>query len=69
MACEMGLHRIQAHHEGEAESDLAAVQTATFWGAFALNIAWSLIIGRLPHLSSGIAFMGKPSLDIRVGES
>lgn len=69
MACEMGLHRVGLHREGGAESDLEKVQTATFWGAFALNLAWSMISGQLPHLSNGIAFMGKPTVDIRIGES
>ncbi|KAG7426153.1 Nitrogen assimilation transcription factor nit-4 [Fusarium oxysporum f. sp. raphani] len=41
LAIEMGLHRIM---DGGDEDELA-VQSATFWGAFALDHAWSLTIG------------------------
>ncbi|PHH87180.1 hypothetical protein CDD83_9208 [Cordyceps sp. RAO-2017] len=48
LAIEMGLHRVQ---DGGDEDELA-VQSATFWGAFALDHAWSLATGTLPQCSS-----------------
>ncbi|KFA47478.1 hypothetical protein S40293_02116, partial [Stachybotrys chartarum IBT 40293] len=47
LAIEMGLHRL--HDEGD--EDEVAVQSATFWGAFALDHAWSLATGSLPQCS------------------
>ncbi|KAG6009570.1 hypothetical protein E4U21_001937 [Claviceps maximensis] len=47
LAVEMGLHRSQ---DGLDEDDLA-VRSATFWGAFALDHAWSLATGSLPQCS------------------
>ncbi|KAH7308705.1 fungal-specific transcription factor domain-containing protein [Stachybotrys elegans] len=47
LAIEMGLHRL--HDEGD--EDELAVQSATFWGAFALDHAWSLATGSLPQCS------------------
>ncbi|KAF4962006.1 hypothetical protein FSARC_9883 [Fusarium sarcochroum] len=41
LAIEMGLHRIM----DEGDEDELAVQSATFWGAFALDHAWSLATG------------------------
>ncbi|KAF4119954.1 Fungal specific transcription factor domain [Geosmithia morbida] len=47
LAIEMGLHRIS----DEGDEDELAVQSATFWGAFALDHAWSLATGSLPQCS------------------
>ncbi|KAH6607055.1 nitrogen assimilation transcription factor nira, partial [Trichoderma cornu-damae] len=47
LAVEMGLHRIH----GDDEEEELAVQSATFWGAFALDHAWSLATGSLPQCS------------------
>lgn len=47
IAIEMGLHKVDDH----GDADLLAVQTATFWGAFSLDQAWSLATGSLPQCS------------------
>jgi hypothetical protein len=49
LAIEMGLHRVQ--DTGNDDEDELAVQSATFWGAFALDHAWSLATGSLPQCS------------------
>ncbi|KAH8754772.1 fungal-specific transcription factor [Diaporthe sp. PMI_573] len=60
VAVEMGLDRVS---NDLGDSDEVAVQAATFWGAFALDHAWSLVTGslpqcsRLPHLPSKPAIM------------
>ncbi|KLU90481.1 hypothetical protein MAPG_10335 [Magnaporthiopsis poae ATCC 64411] len=59
LAIEMGLHKIQ---DDGADEDEMAVQSATFWGAFALDHAWSLATGSLPHSSSYIKLPPKPSI-------
>ncbi|KAM4060992.1 fungal specific transcription factor [Hirsutella rhossiliensis] len=58
LAIEMGLHRV--HYEGD--EDELAVQAATFWGAFALDHAWSLATGSLPQCSCFIRLPHKPAI-------
>ncbi|KAL6900102.1 fungal-specific transcription factor domain-containing protein [Trichoderma evansii] len=58
LALEMGLHRI---HDDDDEDELA-VQSATFWGAFALDHAWSLATGSLPQCSSFPHLPPKPAI-------
>ncbi|KAK4451074.1 nitrogen assimilation transcription factor nirA [Podospora aff. communis PSN243] len=49
LCVEMGLHR---HHDTSGpQNDESIVQLATFWGAFALDHAWSLTAGSLPQFS------------------
>ncbi|KAL8383507.1 hypothetical protein RB595_010624 [Gaeumannomyces hyphopodioides] len=59
LAIEMGLHKVQ---EGSGDEDELAVKAATFWGAFALDHAWSLATGSLPQSSSFIRLPPKPSV-------
>ncbi|KAG8413842.1 hypothetical protein J3458_012330 [Metarhizium acridum] len=58
LAVEMGLHQIQ---DGLDEDELA-VQAATFWGAFALDHAWSLATGSLPQCSCFPHLPPKPGI-------
>ncbi|KAI9163724.1 Nitrogen assimilation transcription factor nit-4 [Paramyrothecium foliicola] len=58
LAIEMGLHHI--HDEGD--EDELAVQSATFWGAFALDHAWSLATGSLPQCSCFPYLPPKPAI-------
>jgi len=58
LAIEMGLHRV--HDEGD--EDVLAVQAATFWGAFALDHAWSLATGSLPQCSCFPHLPPKPAI-------
>ncbi|KAI5463932.1 fungal-specific transcription factor domain-containing protein [Mariannaea sp. PMI_226] len=58
LAVEMGLHRIQ----DEGDEDELAVQSATFWGAFALDHAWSLATGSLPQCSCFPHLPPKPAI-------
>ncbi|EHK22819.1 uncharacterized protein TRIVIDRAFT_113690, partial [Trichoderma virens Gv29-8] len=58
LAVEMGLHRI---HDEDDEDELA-VQSATFWGAFALDHAWSLATGSLPQCSCFPHLPPKPAI-------
>lgn len=58
LAVEMGLNRLQ---EGLDEDELA-VQSATFWGAFALDHAWSLATGSLPQCSCFPHLPPKPGI-------
>ncbi|RFU76407.1 nitrogen assimilation transcription factor nira [Trichoderma arundinaceum] len=58
LAVEMGLHRI---HDDDDEDELA-VQSATFWGAFALDHAWSLATGSLPQCSCFPHLPPKPAI-------
>ncbi|KAH8195722.1 hypothetical protein TruAng_010125 [Truncatella angustata] len=58
MAIEMGLHRLN----GDGDSDEMAVQAATFWGAFALDHAWSLATGSLPQCSCFPHLPPKPAI-------
>ncbi|KHN94392.1 uncharacterized protein MAM_07708 [Metarhizium album ARSEF 1941] len=58
LAVEVGLHRIQ---DGLDEDELA-VQAATFWGAFALDHAWSLATGSLPQFSCFPHLPPKPGI-------
>lgn len=58
LAVEMGLNRLQ---HGLDEDELA-VQSATFWGAFALDHAWSLATGSLPQCSCFPHLPPKPGI-------
>ncbi|KAI0975912.1 fungal-specific transcription factor domain-containing protein [Xylaria arbuscula] len=58
LAIEMGLHRL--HDDGD--EDELAVQAATFWGAFALDHAWSLATGSLPQCSWFLQLPPKPAI-------
>ncbi|KAJ3496131.1 hypothetical protein NLG97_g2885 [Lecanicillium saksenae] len=58
LATEMGLHRTQEH----GDLDEMAVQSATFWGAFALDHAWSLATGSLPQSSCFSRLPMKPGI-------
>ncbi|TGJ84664.1 hypothetical protein E0Z10_g4106 [Xylaria hypoxylon] len=58
LAIEMGLHRIN----GDGDEDELAVQAATFWGAFALDHAWSLATGSLPQCSWFLQLPPKPNI-------
>ncbi|KAM3505124.1 hypothetical protein MY11210_008087 [Beauveria gryllotalpidicola] len=58
LAIEMGLHLSREH----ADLDEMAVQSATFWGAFALDHAWSLATGSLPQSSCFARLPMKPGI-------
>ncbi|KAI0010783.1 fungal-specific transcription factor domain-containing protein [Xylariaceae sp. FL0662B] len=58
LAIEMGLHRLQ----NDGDPDELAVQAATFWGAFALDHAWSLATGSLPQCSCFPHLPPKPEI-------
>ncbi|KAI0844251.1 nitrogen assimilation transcription factor nirA [Daldinia vernicosa] len=58
LAVEMGLHRLQ----NDGDEDEIAVQAATFWGAFALDHAWSLATGSLPQCSCYPQLPPKPAI-------
>ncbi|KAL0937828.1 nitrate assimilation regulatory protein [Colletotrichum truncatum] len=58
LAIEMGLHQLQ----DEGDDDEFAVQAATFWGAFALDHAWSLATGSLPQCSCFPQLPPKPAI-------
>ncbi|KAL7621702.1 hypothetical protein AAE478_009029 [Parahypoxylon ruwenzoriense] len=58
LAIEMGLHRLQ--NDGDEEE--IAVQAATFWGAFALDHAWSLATDSLPQCSCFPHLPPKPAI-------
>ncbi|KAI0153106.1 hypothetical protein GGR57DRAFT_156306 [Xylariaceae sp. FL1272] len=58
LAIEMGLHRLS----DAGDEDELAVQSATFWGAFALDHAWSLATGCLPQCSCFPHLPPKPSI-------
>ncbi|KAI0203322.1 fungal-specific transcription factor domain-containing protein [Astrocystis sublimbata] len=58
LAIEMGLHRL----DDDGDQDELAVQAATFWGAFALDHAWSLATGSLPQCSSTPHLPPKPAI-------
>lgn len=58
MAIEMGLHRLP----DDGDEDELAVQAATFWGAFALDHAWSLATGSLPQSSCFPRLPPKPAI-------
>ncbi|KUJ08152.1 uncharacterized protein LY89DRAFT_336286 [Mollisia scopiformis] len=62
LAVEMGLHKDVQVGEGEEAEVEHAVRSATFWGAFSLDQAWSLSIGRLPHFSRDLKLVTKPAL-------
>ncbi|KAK8074347.1 Nitrogen assimilation transcription factor nit-4 [Apiospora phragmitis] len=58
LALEMGLHKV----DDNGEEDEMAVQAATFWGAFALDHAWSLATGSLPQCSCFPNLPPKPAM-------
>ncbi|KAI1372480.1 nitrogen assimilation transcription factor nirA [Hypoxylon crocopeplum] len=58
LAIEMGLH----HLGTDGDEDEIAVQAATFWGAFALDHAWSLATGSLPQCSCFPHLPPKPAI-------
>ncbi|KAI1343550.1 fungal-specific transcription factor domain-containing protein [Xylariaceae sp. FL0016] len=58
LAIEMGLHRVK----DDGDEDEVAVQAATFWGAFALDHAWSLATGCLPQCSCFPHLPPKPAI-------
>ncbi|KAJ0339998.1 hypothetical protein COL922a_003829 [Colletotrichum nupharicola] len=58
LAIEMGLHQLQ----DDGDHDEFAVQAATFWGAFALDHAWSLATGSLPQCSCFPHLPPKPAI-------
>ncbi|KAH8742609.1 fungal-specific transcription factor [Diaporthe sp. PMI_573] len=59
LAVEMGLDRVS---NDLGDGDEFAVQTATFWGAFALDHAWSLVMGSLPQCSRLPYLPSKPTI-------
>lgn len=59
LAIEMGLHQLQ---DDGRDDDESAVQAATFWGAFALDHAWSLATGSLPQCSCFPRLPPKPAI-------
>lgn len=62
LAIEMGLH-LDINISDSKESAIEhAVRSATFWGAFSLDQAWSLSIGRLPHFSRDTKLATKPAI-------
>ncbi|KAK8068622.1 nitrogen assimilation transcription factor nirA [Apiospora saccharicola] len=58
LALEMGLHKVDEN----GDEDEMAVQAATFWGAFALDHAWSLATGSLPQCSCFPSLPPKPAI-------
>ncbi|TVY91936.1 Nitrogen assimilation transcription factor [Lachnellula willkommii] len=62
LAIEMGLHRKSEDEESADSQENQAVRSATFWGAFSLDQAWSLSIGRLPHFSRDMVLVAKPDI-------
>ncbi|PKS12392.1 hypothetical protein jhhlp_000596 [Lomentospora prolificans] len=58
IAIEMGLHMM----DGTGDDDEVAVKAATFWGAFALDHAWSLATGSLPQCSCVPHLPPKPAI-------
>ncbi|KAH7113500.1 fungal-specific transcription factor domain-containing protein, partial [Dactylonectria estremocensis] len=58
LAIEMGLH----HINNEGDEDEVAVRSATFWGAFSLDHAWSLATGSLPQFSQRPHLHPKPAI-------
>ncbi|KAG0645139.1 Nitrogen assimilation transcription factor nirA [Hyphodiscus hymeniophilus] len=62
IAIEMGLHLESESGGGDDATLDAAVKSATFWGAFSLDQAWSICIGRLPHFSKETKVMAKPAI-------
>jgi hypothetical protein len=66
LAVEMGLHEEaeKLSREGNEDDDggTNSVKVATFWGAFALDQAWSLNVGRVSHFSRGAQLVSKPSI-------
>ncbi|KAK5656410.1 hypothetical protein OQA88_4791 [Cercophora sp. LCS_1] len=59
LAIEMGLHQLEGDGQDDDET---AVQAATFWGAFALDHAWSLATGSLPQCSCFPRLPPKPAI-------
>ncbi|KAL3417145.1 fungal specific transcription factor [Phlyctema vagabunda] len=61
LTVEMGLH-LEKDDETEDATEERAVRAATFWGAFSLDQAWSVSIGRLPCFSKDTNLIRKPEI-------
>ncbi|KAB5546853.1 fungal-specific transcription factor domain-containing protein [Coniochaeta sp. 2T2.1] len=59
LALQMGLQ--QSEGEGEMDDD-TAVRSATFWGAYSLDLAWCLATGTLPQCSARPHLPPKPAI-------
>ncbi|KAI9648945.1 hypothetical protein NHQ30_001511 [Ciborinia camelliae] len=63
LAIEMGLHlEAEGQLPSEPVKGSQAVRLATFWGAFSLDQAWSLTIGRIPQFSQLTKLTVKPAI-------
>ncbi|KAF7862637.1 hypothetical protein EAF04_007510 [Stromatinia cepivora] len=63
LAIEMGLHlEAMGERPSEPVEGTEAVRLATFWGAFSLDSAWSLTIGRIPQFSHTTKLHIKPAI-------
>ncbi|KAH8816772.1 fungal-specific transcription factor domain-containing protein [Xylogone sp. PMI_703] len=63
LAIEMGLHQdFGSDTTVNIQDEEMAVRAATFWGAFSLDQAWSISIGRLPHYSRNLKVIAKPAI-------
>ncbi|PQE05629.1 fungal specific transcription factor protein [Rutstroemia sp. NJR-2017a BBW] len=63
LAIEMGLHlEAEGQRPLQPVPGAQAVRAATFWGAFALDHAWSLTLGRLPQFSQLSSLDVKPAI-------
>ncbi|RKF59746.1 Nitrogen assimilation transcription factor nirA [Erysiphe neolycopersici] len=70
LAVEMKLHvDLNITIRKDSELKKHTVLLATFWGAFALDQAWSLSCGRLPRFSENIKFVKKPRMVQRQGSA
>ncbi|KAI9743817.1 MAG: hypothetical protein M1818_002551 [Claussenomyces sp. TS43310] len=64
LATEVGLH-MEASYKPEEDDPLKEVhevRSITFWGAFALDEAFNLCVGKIPHLSRAASLVMKPSI-------
>ncbi|ATY58887.1 pathway-specific nitrogen regulator [Cordyceps militaris] len=62
LAVEMGLHRMVERSSEGRETDEFAVLSATYWGAFSLDQAWSLTTYSLPCFSKQVIGPPKPPI-------
>ncbi|KAB5581169.1 hypothetical protein GE09DRAFT_464815 [Coniochaeta sp. 2T2.1] len=53
---------LQMDAAGSEEDDETAVRSATFWGAYSLDIAWCLSTGTLPRCSLSPHLPAKPAI-------
>ncbi|KAK6844040.1 fungal-specific transcription factor domain-containing protein, partial [Apiospora arundinis] len=65
LAVEMGLH--QVGYDPDMED--MAVSVVTFWGAFTLNNAWSMVMGLLPLSSRAPLLPSKPPTNVDIEAS